>query len=110
MKWKPDYPVWVARIATLLMAAALGLAADPSFAKPAPPAIPRTSDGHPSLEGVWASNNYLMLEATSKTPIDLGTLREELEGLNLGEVALQEFGHGTSVLIRVQPRRLPRPE
>jgi len=67
MKTSGDYPVWVARIATLLMAAALALAADPSSARPAQ-ALPRTPDGHPSLEGVWASNNYLMLEATSKTP------------------------------------------
>ena len=67
MKTSGDYPVWVARIAALLMAAALALAADPSSARPAA-AVPRAPDGHPSLEGVWASNNYLMLEATSKTP------------------------------------------
>lgn len=28
----------------------------------------RTADGRPSLEGVWASNNLLLLEATSRTP------------------------------------------
>jgi len=67
MKTSGDYPVWVARIAALLMAAALALAADPSSARPAA-AVPRAPDGHPSLEGVWASNNYLMLEATSKAP------------------------------------------
>jgi SecD/SecF fusion protein len=32
----------------------------------------------------------------------LPSLREKMEGLNLGEVALQEFGQGTSVLVRVQ--------
>ncbi len=44
----------------------------------------------------------IQVEATSKTPIDLGPLRSKMEGLNLGEVALQEFGQGTSVLVRVQ--------
>ncbi|MCF3639452.1 protein translocase subunit SecD [Rhizobium sp. TRM95111] len=44
----------------------------------------------------------IQVEATSKTPIDIAHLREQLEGLDLGEVALQEFGQGTSVLIRVQ--------
>jgi SecD/SecF fusion protein len=44
----------------------------------------------------------IQVEATSKTPIELAPLREKMEGLNLGEVALQEFGQGTSVLIRVQ--------
>src|SRR4051812_177205 len=31
-------------------------------------AAARTADGHPSLEGVWASNALLILEATSRTP------------------------------------------
>lgn len=44
----------------------------------------------------------IQVETTSKTKLDLPKLRENLEGLNLGEVALQEFGQGTSVLIRVQ--------
>ncbi|QRM55000.1 protein translocase subunit SecD [Sinorhizobium sp. BG8] len=44
----------------------------------------------------------IQVEATSKTPIDLPIVREKMEGLNLGEVALQEFGQGTSVLVRVQ--------
>ncbi|HUH48348.1 MAG TPA: protein translocase subunit SecF, partial [Mycoplana sp.] len=44
----------------------------------------------------------IQVEATSKTPIDLATVREKMDSLNLGEVALQEFGQGTSVLIRVQ--------
>lgn len=44
----------------------------------------------------------IQVEATSKTPIELAPLREKMEELNLGEVALQEFGQGTSVLIRVQ--------
>ncbi|MDX3928647.1 MAG: protein translocase subunit SecD [Shinella sp.] len=44
----------------------------------------------------------IQVETTSKTPIDLANLRQHLEELNLGEVALQEFGQGTSVLIRIQ--------
>ncbi len=44
----------------------------------------------------------IQVEATSKQTIDLAPLRKGLEELNYGEVALQEFGQGTSVLIRVQ--------
>ena len=31
-------------------------------------APPRAADGRPSLEGVWASNNMLVMEATAKSP------------------------------------------
>ncbi|HVK90126.1 MAG TPA: protein translocase subunit SecF, partial [Mycoplana sp.] len=44
----------------------------------------------------------IQVETTSKNTLDLPTLRHNLEALNIGEVALQEFGQGTSVLIRVQ--------
>jgi hypothetical protein len=48
------------------------LMSTPAAARPAPlrtsDAPPRTADGHPSLEGLWASNNLLVLEATAKTP------------------------------------------
>lgn len=44
----------------------------------------------------------IQVEAVSKDKIDLPTLRQSLEDLNLGEVALQDFGGGQSVLIRVQ--------
>ncbi|WP_018234886.1 protein translocase subunit SecD [Ensifer sp. BR816] len=44
----------------------------------------------------------IQVEAVSKDKIDLPTLRHSLEELNLGEVALQDFGGGQSVLIRVQ--------
>lgn len=44
----------------------------------------------------------IQVEAMSKEKIDLPTLRHGLEALNLGEVALQDFGGGQSVLIRVQ--------
>jgi hypothetical protein len=40
----------------------------PAAAGPRPDAPPRTAHGRPSLEGVWASNALLVLEATSKTP------------------------------------------
>ncbi|MHC2490521.1 SecD/SecF fusion protein [Sinorhizobium meliloti] len=44
----------------------------------------------------------IQVEAVSKEKINLPTLRQSLEELNLGEVALQDFGGGQSVLIRVQ--------
>ncbi len=44
----------------------------------------------------------IQVEAVSKEKIDLATLRRSVEELNLGEVALQDFGGGQSVLIRVQ--------
>ncbi|WEZ84515.1 protein translocase subunit SecD [Rhizobium sp. 32-5/1] len=44
----------------------------------------------------------IQVEATSKVELDIGRLRTELEDLNIGEVALQEFGQNRSVLIRVQ--------
>ncbi|MCG5476462.1 MAG: protein translocase subunit SecD [Sinorhizobium fredii] len=44
----------------------------------------------------------IQVEAVSKDKIDLPTLRHSLEELNLGEVALQDFGGGQSVLVRVQ--------
>ncbi|HEV2502514.1 MAG TPA: protein translocase subunit SecD [Mesorhizobium sp.] len=44
----------------------------------------------------------IQVVADSKNPIDLAVVRGKMEGLNLGEVALQEFGHGSTVLIRVQ--------
>lgn len=50
--------------------------ASPALAQVAPPAAgenvdyraPRTSFGHPSLEGNWTHNFIIMLEATGKTP------------------------------------------
>ena len=35
-------------------------------------------------------------------PADIGAMRNALNGLNLGEVSLQEFGQDTDVLIRIQ--------
>ena len=45
---------------------------------------------------------FCLPDKMSKEKIDLPTLRHSLEALNLGEVALQDFGGGQSVLIRVQ--------
>ncbi len=39
---------------------------------------------------------------TTQGPAELGSLRAEMGGLGLGEVALQEFGAPTDVLMRVQ--------
>jgi preprotein translocase subunit SecF len=43
-----------------------------------------------------------LIEVQTKGPADLGALRSELNGLGLGEVALQEFGAPDTVLIRIQ--------
>jgi hypothetical protein len=52
--------------------AACALVVTPAAAAPHRPApadaAPRTAWGRPSLEGVWASNNMLVMEATAKTP------------------------------------------
>jgi len=44
----------------------------------------------------------IMLEVRTEQAADLGEMRSALGGLGLGEVALQEFGQETDVLIRVQ--------
>ncbi len=44
----------------------------------------------------------IMLEVRTEKPADIAEMREKLGGLGLGEVALQEFGQPTDVLIRVQ--------
>lgn len=45
----------------------------------------------------------LLLEVETAQPADIGEMRRELNGLGLGEVALQELGEeGNRVLIRVQ--------
>lgn len=45
----------------------------------------------------------ILMEVRSTTgPADVGAMRDTLNGLNLGEVTLQEFGGGNEVLIRVQ--------
>lgn len=45
----------------------------------------------------------IVIEAASSKPVDIGQLREKVETLGFGEVALQNFGTDKDVLIRVQP-------
>jgi preprotein translocase SecF subunit len=43
----------------------------------------------------------ILMEVRTPGPADLASMRAELNGLGLGEVALQEFGAETDVLIRI---------
>ena len=44
----------------------------------------------------------ILIEAKAAQAVDIGALRTEIGSLNLGEVALQQFGAPTDVLIRIQ--------
>ncbi len=44
----------------------------------------------------------ILIEIQTPEPADIASMRSQLGSLNLGEVALQEFGEPTEVLIRVQ--------
>ncbi|MGB4102198.1 MAG: protein translocase subunit SecF [Alphaproteobacteria bacterium] len=44
----------------------------------------------------------ILMEAKAAEPVNIAALRQNLESLQLGEIALQEFGSPTDVLIRVQ--------
>ena len=44
----------------------------------------------------------ILIEVGAPGPADLGRMRGALSGLGLGEVALQEFGRDTEVLVRVE--------
>ena len=44
----------------------------------------------------------ILIEVGTEQPADIGAMRTALSGLGLGEVALQEFGSPTEVLIRVE--------
>lgn len=44
----------------------------------------------------------IMIDVRTQGPADIGALRDQLGGLGLGEVALQEFGQPDNVLVRVQ--------
>ena len=44
----------------------------------------------------------ILIEVGTEEPADIGAMRTALSGLGLGEVALQEFGSPTEVLIRVE--------
>ncbi|MDE1173954.1 MAG: protein translocase subunit SecF [Parvibaculaceae bacterium] len=50
----------------------------------------------------------IAMEVTTSGPADVSGLREQLGGLNLGEVTIQQFGAADDVLIRVsQPKDAP---
>ncbi|MBT3700350.1 MAG: protein translocase subunit SecF [Alphaproteobacteria bacterium] len=44
----------------------------------------------------------ILMEVGSSQPVDMAKMRRATSGLGLGEVALQEFGRNTEVLIRVE--------
>jgi preprotein translocase SecF subunit len=44
----------------------------------------------------------ILMEVGSSQPVDMARMRSATSGLGLGEVALQEFGRNTEVLIRVE--------
>ncbi len=44
----------------------------------------------------------ILIEVGTERPADIGAMRSALSGLGLGEVALQEFGSPTEVLIRIE--------
>lgn len=44
----------------------------------------------------------ILIEVGTEQPADIGAMRGVLSGLGLGEVALQEFGSPTEVLIRIE--------
>ncbi|MDQ0318916.1 SecD/SecF fusion protein [Pararhizobium capsulatum DSM 1112] len=57
---------------------------------------------HPGLNYGIDFVGGIQVEATSKQPLQLASIRSKLEDLNLGEVALQDFDQGKAVLVRVQ--------
>ncbi len=44
----------------------------------------------------------IQMEVRTKGPADLASLRSGLEGMNMGEIGLQEFGDESNVLLRVE--------
>ena len=44
----------------------------------------------------------ILMEVGSNEPVDMAKMRSATSGLGLGEIALQEFGRNTEVLIRVE--------
>lgn len=52
--------------------------------------------------GIDFRGGILIEVRTTDGPADIGAMRSTLDGLGLGEVALQEFGAETDVLVRVQ--------
>ena len=48
-----------------------------------------------------------LVELRYEQPVDIGELRSRTSGLGLGEIALQEFGEPTDVLVRIQLQEEP---
>lgn len=48
-----------------------------------------------------------MVEFRTPGPADLGQIRQVVDGLNLGDVAVQSFGNATDVLVRVEQQSAP---
>ena len=48
-----------------------------------------------------------LVELRYEQPVDIGELRSRTNGLGLGEIALQEFGEPTDVLVRIQLQEEP---
>jgi preprotein translocase SecF subunit len=57
---------------------------------------------HPGLNYGIDFVGGIMIELRTQGPADLGTLRSGLDKLGFGEVALQEFGGPSDVLIRIE--------
>lgn len=52
----------------------------------------------------------ILIEATAPQPVDLAKVRSQLSDLDLGEVALQEFGAPDKILIRLQQQEYTEQE
>jgi hypothetical protein len=79
-------------LAAGLLVFALALGPETAGARPAAAlAAPRTAYGRPSLEGVWASNALLLLEATSRTP---KLVVPEAEAQALAKVVADQMADG----------------
>ena len=57
---------------------------------------------HPGLNYGVDFRGGIQLEVDTQSPSDLGTLRAKLDGLGMGEVALQQFGSPHNVLVRAE--------
>lgn len=53
----------------------------------------------------FAGGIMMEVSATDGSKVELGSMREHLNGIGLGEVALQEFGTENHILIRVQQQK-----